>query len=45
MANAVDREIVGLGTNAQGHRTFSLSVTASDLGSKPLTSSTEVRRL
>ena len=37
MANAVDREIGGLGTNTQGHKIFTLTVTASDLGSQPLT--------
>jgi hypothetical protein len=41
VANAVDREIGGLGTNTQGHKIFTLTVTASDLGSQPLTSTSE----
>ncbi|XP_028399799.1 protocadherin Fat 4-like isoform X2 [Dendronephthya gigantea] len=42
VANEVDREIQGLGTNTRGHKAFSLTVMASDLGNKPLASTTEV---
>lgn len=42
VANEVDREIQGLGTNTHGHKAFKLMIMASDLGNKPLASTTEV---
>ena len=45
MANKVDREVGGLGTNAEGHKIFTLVITASDLGVQPLASSAEVSML